>query len=486
MSWKLGLALAAALLVPIPRVIHGDAPTARATTNDSTVVDVTTASPPPSADVASAPADRFHGRTIAPIETWSSARDARALAADATFVWVATGGGIDRHSRTTRERRHFGVEDGLDTLDVRSVESTSRGIVVQTGTSRCAMIAERFTCTPAQAAAAKADSGASFRGHPVTARLAVGEGEYVATRGGGAFFVPADDRSKPMPLSTSSDEPASFIHTGAVFRGALWLGTFDDGLYRVPLASDGEPTGSLATSMKRVKSPARLVNRLVATTGRDPALFVGASDGLFVTRDGVKLSRVDAIAPHAITGLAVSEKHLWVTSTEALYRLALDGKGPVQRSFVRPGGSHAIQSVAVDERGTAWLATEDRGVVRVDADGAVHGYDRVFGLPSSWFVAVEVDGQGGAIAASLRHGAVRIGRDGSWSPVDWAPNPWGLGVRRDAQRTCVATQGGARCATDGGEIESLALLPDPRVHVFLPLGSAMLVGTEAGVAVYAL
>lgn len=473
MSWKIGAVVAAAILIPIPRTVRTEpAPTP--------------APAPVVAEPARAPAPVVEGRSVAPIETWSSARDARSLAADDAFVWVATGGGADRYSRSARERRHFGVEDGLDTLDVRSVESTAAGIVVQTATSRCPLTGERFTCSPAAAPGAKVASSALFDGHPVAARLRVGDDAWVATRGGGAFFVPSEDASKAIALTASSEDPASFVHTGAVFRGALWLGTFDDGLYRVPLGEDGRPASSLAASARRVKSPARLVNRLVATTGKDRALYVGASDGLFVTRDGATFSRVSAIAPRAITGLAATEQHVWVSSTEALYRLPLDGRGRVQRSFVRPAGSRSIQAVAVDAHGTAWLATEDRGVVRIAPDGAIQSYDRVAGLPSSWFVAVDVDERGGAFATSLRHGTVHVARDGSWSAVDWAPSPWGLGVRRDARRTCIATQGGARCETKDGERESLALLPDPRVHMLLPVGSVVLAGTEAGVAVYAL
>jgi ligand-binding sensor domain-containing protein len=228
------------------------------------------------------------------------------------------------------------------------------------------------------------------------------------------------------------------------------------------------------------------VNRVVATTGKDPALFVGGSEGLFVTRDGSTFAHVDAIGAHAITGLAATRHHLWVAASEALYRLPLSGRGiAVQRSFVRPGGSHAIQALAVDENDVAWLATEDRGVVRVGTDGTIHTYDRVAGLPSSWFVGLDPDGAGGVFAASLRHGAVHLTQDGAWSKVDWAPSPWGLGVQHDATRTCIATQEGATCESGAVRV-SLGHLPDPRVHAFLPLGTSMLVGTEAGVAVYPL
>jgi hypothetical protein len=81
---------------------------------------------------------------------------------------------------------------------------------------------------------------------------------------------------------------------------------------------------------------------------------------------------------------------------------------------------------------------------------------------------------------------VHLTPDGAWSKIDWAPSPWGLGVSRNALRTCIATQRGATCETKDGEHEALGHLPDRRVHVFLSLATTTLVGTEAGVAVYAL
>lgn len=465
MSWKFAL-LTLALLAPVPRSV--DAPV-------KVRPPVATAVPP------AAPAKNAY-----PIETWGSARDARSLAAGGDFVWVATGGGVDRYAHDGSAHRHFGTAEGLDTLDARSVEVTNGNVVARTGTSRCELGSDHFVCKTAKAPPPSVTNLSLFRGHPIAARLRVGNDEWIATRGGGAFLLPNTEASKAVALESTTNDPSSFFHTGAVFGNAVWLGTFHDGLYRVPLDSEGKPSGSLAKTAVRVTTPARLVNRLVATSGKDGALYVAASEGLFVTRDGVRFTRVDAIAPHAMTGLSFAANHLWATSTEALYRLASSGRGQVERSFVRPAGTHAIQAVAVDDGGTAWLATEDRGVVRVDIDGTIRSYDRVAGLPSSWFVAVETDGSGGVIASTLRHGTVRIASDGSWSTLAWAPNPWGLAVRRDGQRVCIATQGGAACRASDTLPTTLALLPDPRVHLVVPLGPTLLVGTEAGSALYPL
>lgn len=468
MSWKVALPVALALLAPVPRA-RGESEATPTTIAAPTVV-------PPAPPVQQA----------YPIETWSSARDARSLAAAGDFVWIATGGGIERYTHDAHEHRHFGTAEGLDTLDVRSVAVSNGNVVARTGTARCELNGDRFACKTSKAPPPTITNLSLFRGHPIAARLRNGNSEWLATRGGGAFFLPNADASKAVALERATNDPSSFFHTGAVFGNTLWLGTFHDGLYRVPLDAEGKPTGPLAKSAVRVTTPARLVNRLVATSGKDGALYVAASEGLFVTRDGARFSRVDAIAHHAMTGLSFAANHLWATSTEALYRLAPSGRGQVERSFVRPAGTHAIQSVAVDDSGTAWLATEDRGVVRVGVDGTIRTFDRVSGLPSSWFVAVETDGSGGAIASTLRHGTVHIGADGSWSAVVWTPNPWGLAIRRDGERICIATQGGATCATNDETPTTLALLPDPRVHLVVPLGPNLLVGTEAGSALYSL
>jgi hypothetical protein len=80
---------------------------------------------------------------------------------------------------------------------------------------------------------------------------------------------------------------------------------------------------------------------------------------------------------------------------------------------------------------------------------------------------------------------VHLEPDGRWELVDWTPDAWTLGVRVEGRghAVCVGTQDGAACRT-GGRTLALAGLPDARVHFFLPVGDTMLVGTEAGIAVY--
>ncbi len=423
--------------------------------------------------------------SVMPREIWASTRDVRALAADKDAVWMATGGGLQRVSRNGGTMRLFGSAEGLDTRDVRRVSIDGADVVADTGTGRCRLRdRERFVCQPAAASAPLLRSFELFRGYAMTARLKVGDDVFIATRGGGAYRLPHGVESEAIGVATTTDHAAatttSFVQTAAHFGHDLWLGTFDDGLYRVPLDDNGRLGASFAAGVARVESPVRMVNRLAATGA---ALYVAGNEGLFSTRDGVKFSRVTALRARAITGLATSSHGLWVTSTETAYRLSTSGDR-VERSVVYPAGSHAIQAITVGADGIAWLATEDRGVVRIDDRGA-RALDRLEGLPTSWFVAIESDGSGGALAPSLRHGTVHVKADQTWESLAWAPSPWGLGVARDDERVCVATQSGATCQTNGKAV-NFSGLPDPRAHTLIALPGSLLVGTEAGLAVYTL
>src|SRR5262249_24088636 len=140
-----------------------------------------------------------------------------------------------------------------------------------------------------------------------------------------------------------------------------WLGTFRDGLLRVPLDRAGNLVEGKSPSP--VPTPFRMINELLDVDGN---LFVAANEGLYVSRDGKSFERVPAIGARSITGLGADKGALWVSSTEALYRLDGSAKKRVQAAYVHPAGSHSVQGLALDPNGV-WLATEDRGAVWFDA-----------------------------------------------------------------------------------------------------------------------
>jgi ligand-binding sensor domain-containing protein len=422
--------------------------------------------------------------SIQPRAIWSNTHDVRSLAFDGHFLWVATSGGLERYASSSAPARFFGTVEGLDTLDVRLVRMEGDRLVAETGTGRCELgVTPRFTCSSRTPRAAPSPSKDSFEGHAVTARLSAFGGTAIGTHGAGVFFVPPNGASRR--LSSETMAPASFAHTSATYRGALWLGTFRDGLVRVALDRNGKlpsTPAELDRAAAPVVTPFRMVNQLAEVDG---ALFVAANEGFFVTRDGHRFELVPAIGARAITSVATDSKTIWVASTGAMYRIDRPslGVGRVRSAHLAPAGTRSIQRVVPDGAGGAWLSTEDRGIVRFDG-ASFQSWDRLAGLPTSWFVNAATDGEGGLLAATLRHGFLRVRTDGSWTRIDDVPGDWGLTAQRVDALTCFGAQEGAACGSSASDIQRLGALPDPRVHLFAKSGSTLLVGTEAGIAIY--
>ncbi|MCA9581647.1 MAG: hypothetical protein KC416_07610 [Myxococcales bacterium] len=252
------------------------------------------------------------------------------------------------------------------------------------------------------------------------------------------------------------------------FHGKLFVATFTDGL-----CDPDRPAQRLS------QLPARLINDLEVLNGR---LFVAASEGLFVTRDGKRFRRF-----HPYVGAANALTHhrgsLWVTEPGALWRLRVGPGTPPSRIWRAPGGSGALQDVAITQTGTVFIATEDRGVLRLESGGSPDAdhfeiFDRARGAPSSWVITVDVASDGTAYAGTLRHGVFRILPSGAMESVP-TPDPWILRIRSGPEGLWIGTQGGAFLHR-GGKLANLGPVPDPRVHALITLGKDLFLGTEGG------
>lgn len=240
---------------------------------------------------------------------------------------------------------------------------------------------------------------------------------------------------------------------------------FDGGVAKMP--------ADFSAPMQIVPAPFRMVNDLLDVDGN---LFVAANEGLYISRNGKSFERVLPIGARSITGLAADDTSVWLTSTEALYRIDRKGKEKAKSAFVHPAGSRSIQGLALSGS-NIWLATEDRGVVLFDGKD-FHAKDKLAGLPTSWFVGVTSDGNGGAYAATLRDGALHLGADGKWERAI-AYGAWGETATRIGEHACFGMQEGASCGA-----RKFRGLPDPRVHLIFPMPGKILIGTEAGMALY--
>jgi ligand-binding sensor domain-containing protein len=422
---------------------------------------------------------------VAPLYLAASTREVRSLAVCGPDAWVATRGGLERYERATWRRRLYGVRAGLDTLDVHRVRCAGAGVEVETATGRCQQSGDAFRCMSVAPRAPDAPPAETFRGVPVSARVDLGAGVLVGTPTEGAFWTASS--GDVTHLGPREAPPASFVRKALTYQGKLWLGTFNEGLYALEGApSDLADPGALARA-KPVSAPFRMVNDALEAEG---SLYVASNEGLFVSPDGERFERVREVDARGVTSLASDGRSLYATTNGALFRLPLAAKAPRAGTWWRPAGSRSLQSVVV-EAGKVWLASEDRGVIAFDGQ-RFRAYDKLAGLPTSWVVALAGDGKGGVYAGTLRDGALHVGPDGRWSRLEGLPNPWTLSVTRHQGLLCVGTQGGAACydaakARDEAGARPLGRLgglPDGRVHMFAALGDNVLVGTEAGLALY--
>jgi hypothetical protein len=271
-----------------------------------------------------------------------------------------------------------------------------------------------------------------------------------------AWFQVSTAQADSLPLCAVQSQAA------AMFRGELWLGGFQGGVC-VQRGGQWLP----------VASPSRFINDMLVV---QDALYVASHEGLFVTRDGARFDRVDQVNMRGANGLASDGLHLWVSTPSVLFELSLVAGGKSKR-MNRPGGTTAIQALAIHQK-TLWLATEDRGLVRIQGDH-VTVFDALRGLGSSWVVDVDVDAQGNAYAATLRDGLFRVSRTGEVSAIDTG-HPWLLRVHAQEQALFVGAQDGLITRDAQGKLQEIYALPDRHVHMLYRTSAGLWVGTEHG------
>jgi ligand-binding sensor domain-containing protein len=386
------------------------------------------------------------------------------LAAGDGVLWVATHGGIEEYDLASLKRRRlYNTNDGLPTIEIRKLETEDGALVARTENARCLLAEGAFACGPAPTLPAPKPSYPEWmEGTRVTSNLVLGKRRFVGTAGRGLWL----DGQRPRRLSPGHQLCGNHIEAIAEFNGQLWVGTFDEGLCRW----DGKRFVS-------VRLPFRMVNDLAAT---DQGLFVATTQGLFRTRDGNRFDRIALFDTRGINDLAVDGDTLWATSTATLWRIPIGRKGR-PRGFWQPGGTRSLQAVdAVD--GNVWLATEDRGLLRMDGKRFVI-FDRAAGLPTSWVVDVAAMADGSAYAATLRYGLVHVGRDGKITAIKGIPDKWLLHVSRNDQNLWVGTQAGAASFDDSGS-HPLTALPNNCVHALKETDAGLWAATEGGLALY--
>jgi ligand-binding sensor domain-containing protein len=391
---------------------------------------------------------------------YTNTSDVEALAVAGGTLWVGTSGGLEEWEVATLIRRRlYTTDDGLADNRVQqiTVEETLR---VQTATAACTLVERRWRCHPQPAPAPRPTPPRMFAGRRMTGEVRAQGRTFVGTAGAGLWLAgPPARRLTPEDQICSNNVVAL-----AAFRDRTWYGSFDEGL----CSFDGR-------RFTRAALPAAMINDLLASSG---VLYVATARGLYFTEDGARFRAVPALGDRAVVDLASDGRTLFAVTPVSLWRLPLHPGCGVARSDWQPGGSHALQAVDV-AGGTVWVATEDRGLVRQRRGRPFEVFDRAAGLPSSWSVDVAATADGGAFAATLRDGLVRVEGDGRVHRVPGPFDPWLLHLTARGPTLWVGTQGGAAVLGASGVV-AIRDLPHPAVHALLPGAGGLWVATEGG------
>lgn len=302
-----------------------------------------------------------------------------------------------------------------------------------------------------------------YQGARETVRVATSIGTVVGTAGNGVWL----DGPAPRRLTPTGQICGNHVVAITTWKRHTWVATFDRGVCWL----DGDRWVTPATDF-------RMANDLIVTPR---GLVVAASEGLYVSKDGVHFARWKGIVDTGFNDLALVGNELYATMPGALWRLPV-GKGARRaRTRWKMGGARALQAVAADRAGL-WVTSEDRGTLQAIGDDDVALHDRVSGLPTSWHIDVALIG-GQPWVATLRHGLVRRGADGAWTQVVGLETAWLLFVGADRAGTgaWVGAQGGVFHVDAAGRVTTPPVaLPDPNVHVVGEHDGALWIGTEGG------
>lgn len=363
------------------------------------------------------------------------------LLVDGDRLFVATRGGLEQYDLARQLRTGLvTTEDGLPGNFVRRVWREDGAVMVAVDGSVCQLGAlgqttrRKAACRsvpPEQKPAASQPTPLQFHGARVTAESTWRGQRVVGTATAGVWLGETD--LTPMQSICSN-------HIVAIqdrFAGRTWFGSFDEGLCSLD-----------ASGWQRAHGAFRMINDLLVA---GDTLYVASSEGLFATQDGESFRRV-LPGNDAVADLAYDAKHqrvLAVTNT-TLWKIPTVGARRRPVATFRPGGARSLQSVAVDPAdGTIWLASEDRGAIRI-AGREITGFDALTGLPTSWAIEVAVV-DGTAYVGTLRHGVFAIPT--AATPGAAAVRP--IAALRDAWTLAVAArkQGGVLVGTQAGWME---------------------------------
>lgn len=273
-------------------------------------------------------------------------------------------------------------------------------------------------------------------------------------------------------------------HTTAMLQdrhGDLWLGTENQGLYRI--GSHG---------VERLPNSRQMQNGRITSLMEDAegSIWAGGNGGLYrlretlftsyTTRDGLSGDYVRAV-------IEDDQRRLWIGGAAGLDRMEQDGRivpVPLRNSV---GKAPSVLSVVQSRDGAMWVGTFGDGIYRIDRDGSSRHYGTASGLAAGNVRVMAADRNGDGIWAGTQRGVVRLGADGVQVPVA-AGLPGGLvtALRDTHDGLWIGTIEGIRIlrGTTVQRLDVDGLGGGRSIFGFTPVGDAMWATSDRGLYRY--
>ncbi|WP_305806419.1 ligand-binding sensor domain-containing diguanylate cyclase [Stenotrophomonas sp. YIM B06876] len=263
-------------------------------------------------------------------------------------------------------------------------------------------------------------------------------------------------------------------------HGDLWLGTENDGLWRLG-----------RRGVEHLQSDSGLLDYRVISLLEDAegSIWVGMNGGLMRLRETLFTSYThdNGLSGDFVRTLVEDSRGaLWIGSSSGLDRMAPDGR--VQPVALRAGARQpSVLAVAAAASGELWVGTRGEGVFRIGAAGQVRHYRPGIDLPHGNYRAVAL-GDSGQVWLGSGHGVLQL-VDGHVVPVaaPGMPQTVVLALAWLEGALWIGTTEGVWRLQDGkAEQVDVAAAGDARsVYGFRQIGTAVWMTSDRGLYRYA-
>jgi diguanylate cyclase (GGDEF)-like protein len=308
-------------------------------------------------------------------------------------LWVGSDEGLIRWDGRTEQR--FGLREGMpDTGVFRIVPGPDGSVWVACATGAVHIVDDRITVYGQAQGLPAGGVNTILVQRDGTVRVGTRLGAYVLEQ----------DRFRRDPEALPQDLVSEILLDRA---GALWIGTAQNGLYRVT------PRGFEQLS-RRNGLPNDQVSALAED--RQGNLWIGTFGGLSMLSPARyhEYSRIDGLAEDSVRAVAAhADGSIWAATIGGVSRIV---EGRIETLAERDArGKHAALSLLMRRNGEVWIGTHNQGVTIFDAASA-RTLDRASGLVSDEVRAMLETRDGSLWIGSP--GAITRLRDGQ-APRHW-------------------------------------------------------------------